>query len=180
MENLGSQKYDHLIAELAIIFRCHFETFYLEDRLYWGIPVLEKQLRRKFRTAEEKSYLSEKARFFERIENTFDENLRLFSQKHLSITKGKDRGLKQHAEDAVKYFQSCGIQISKNFPASLTKLRSQLMHGSLDERQLPMNLERLEAEIRFIYIALHFLELGIPQASMKGLGRYFFEELRSS
>lgn len=176
METLLSATKHYLVQEQETIFRCHFEDQYLEDRLYWGLPVLEKQLKRKFRSSEELSYIELEENFFEKIGTLFEPDLKEFVKKHVQIKKRKTRGFKPLLEDAVDYFVAEGFPLSVTLPSDINLVRQQLIHGVLDERKLSMPLSRVEGEIRFLYIALHFLDLEIPVEQMNGLKRYFFSK----
>lgn len=174
LERLLSQESSHLVADLAVIYRLQFEPGFLEEKLFWSIPILEQQLRRNFQSDDGNSFIELRGRFFEKIETEFDEDLIMFSRKHLRVNNHKPKGLKQFVSDAVALFQKYNYPIPDVFAEAFYETRNGLMHGALDESKIKLPLNCVERTTRFLCIAMFLNELGVPISKMNGLGRSFF------
>lgn len=159
------------------ICRVLFDSEYLEDRLFWVFPTIERQLQRMFSKSDEDEFLHLQSSFFSWVENEGSDDHQKFARKHLKVINSKKPGLKQLAERALGLCEKAGIPFPDWFLGALPEIRGSLMHNKLSFTGRRYSLDEFETEATFFTLVLLYGELGLKPKDFKGALEAFGKEL---
>nr|WP_306264917.1 hypothetical protein [Pararhizobium sp. IMCC3301] len=137
----------------------------LVDRFNGMMPVLERDMTKRYIEPKEESYLDRKGAFFDYIESAPDDGIKEFSRKHMRLQDEKNPSLATCIDRAVIFLNSKGFRFPTDLGKRLSKRRGNLFHGgnSLKLDDVPNLYEEVRAATGLVQLHI-LLDLGMDIA----------------
>jgi hypothetical protein len=169
--NLPSILERFLAREKDIVTRIQaveFSRFFsgnLCDRFSVTMPVLESDMRGRYKTGAEESFLAAQDEFFAWIDSSPSEAVREFPKKHISVRNTKASSLKTLLSRAIAYVNEKGFCFDPKLAGRIQDRRGKLFHTVLDMDKDEVISFYLEVQAITGLLLLHTLaDLGIDIA----------------
>jgi hypothetical protein len=168
LERFIEKRDDFMSRIVAVDFSRHFAKS-LQESFNALMPVLEKYVRRKYRTKDEANFMAAEKNFFDWVDSAADGDIPEFCRKHVQVKESKSPSLKTLLSRAIVAVNERGFNFPANMAERLQKRRGEMFHSvpEFDEREAAKFASEIHAATGLLMLHT-YIDLGIDIRILAG------------